>query len=160
MLKFHTGPFKVGGQGTFILRVTNVGTAAATNHIIVTDTLPFPLTLAVQPSGTNWDCTGSDLPGGTQINCQTDDDVLPGASLPDITVLVNIGQTILHTIVNEARVTMPGDVNPDNNTDDDVITLTGQPRSAPVMSPLGAAVALSALLGLGFFGLRRKRWKP
>jgi uncharacterized repeat protein (TIGR01451 family) len=155
MLKFHTGQFVVGGTGTFTLRVTNVGGIVATNHITVTDTLPFPLTLAGLPTGTNWDCS---LSGGTQINCQTDDDVPPATSLPDITVNVNIGQTVLPQIVNVARVESPGDINPDNDTDDDVIVLVGVRGSAPATSPLAMGLALAALLGLGYLGLRRSRW--
>jgi len=99
-----------------------------------------------------WDCSTST---NTEVICTTDQDLAPGNSLPDIVVVVNVGQTLLRHIDNIATVTSPGDTNPDNDTDDDQINLVQNTRTAPTMSGLGVMLAVAALLTLGLLGLRR-----
>jgi len=49
--KRHTAPFLVGQDGTYTVVVTNLGTAATTGSIAVTDTLPAGLTFASAAGG-------------------------------------------------------------------------------------------------------------
>jgi len=155
--KTHTGNFVIGNDASFKLTVTNVGGITAGPNILVTvtDTLPFPLTLTAKPSGMGWDCSGSDGAGGTEVHCEIIATVPPNNSLPDITVPVHVGQTELRKIENLARVTAPGDTNPDNDTSVDIVLINRIMREAPSLSPVGVLAALLMLLGVGFFGLRR-----
>jgi uncharacterized repeat protein (TIGR01451 family) len=150
--KSHAGNFQPGGNGTFILRVTNVGAAATSLPITVTDQLPVPLTLNGTPIGNGWSCGAS---MGTMVSCTTNAILQPGNSLPDIMVPVHVGQTELRQVDNMARVTTQNDTNPDNDTDTDRILLVRVTRAAPTLSPLGGAFAIVVLLALGLFGLRR-----
>jgi uncharacterized repeat protein (TIGR01451 family) len=154
MNKTTQGAFVVGQTGTFLLTVTNVGEAATSSTIAVTDDLPFPLTLEGLPSGTGWDCGGS---GGTMVLCTTPGPLGPGQSLPPITVTVNIGPTELRFISNTAVVETEGDLNPDNDTSTVVVVVQSTIRTAPATGPLGAGAAAMILLTLGFLGLRRGR---
>ena len=154
MNKETEGAFVVGQTGVFLLTVTNVGDAATSGPITVSDNLPFPLTLAGLPAGTGWDCSGS---GGTTVLCTTPGPLGPGQSLPPITVTVDIGATELRFISNTAVVETKGDLNPDNDTSTVVVVVQSTTRTAPANTPLGGAAAAVILLTLGFFGLRRVR---
>ncbi len=154
MNKETEGAFVVGQTGVFLLTVTNVGDAATSGPITVSDNLPFPLTLAGLPSGTGWDCSGS---GGTTVLCTNPGPLGPTQSLPPITVTVDIGPTELRFISNTAVVATEGDLNPDNDTSTVVVVVQSTTRTAPVNTPLGGAAAALILLALGFLGLRRVR---
>lgn len=55
--KSHNGNFTRGRSGaSYTLTVTNIGSAATTQTVTVTDTLPVGLT-ATDISGTGWSCT-------------------------------------------------------------------------------------------------------
>jgi len=152
ILKKHTGVFIPGGSGTFTFQVSNAGNVPTSFPITVTDTLPFPLTLASTPTGMGWDCTGS---AGVNVTCTTNAILAANNSLPLITVTVNIGQTDLRRIENKAKVTTQNDTNPDNDTSTDIILLQPNTKAAPALGLLGGVFSVLSLLGLGYLGLRR-----
>jgi hypothetical protein len=92
--KTDTGPFVVGGTGTFTLTPSveagsDVGPEA--QPITVTDTLPAG-TLNGTPTGTGWDCSSS---SGTAVSCtypaSASAPIPAGTTLPAITVPVVFG---------------------------------------------------------------------
>ncbi|HLF00427.1 MAG TPA: hypothetical protein VI547_00480, partial [Anaerolineales bacterium] len=113
--KSRTGTFAIGTQGTYTINVRNVGSAATTGAITVTDTLQTGLTL-VSATGTNWFCGAT----GQTVTCnyQMPPAAPPnsGEVLPSITILVNVGLPALGVFNNVAVVTTPGDNNPANDT--------------------------------------------
>ena len=149
----------VGEHASYTLTVSNVGNAAATVPITITDTLPLALTY-VSASGTGWDCTSTSPP---KVTCTTDTGLgpflgpPPPPSLPPITVVVSVGPGAVPSVTNEAMVASDcGDLNLQNNTDDDTVRVTFL-TPAPLLSPVGLLIAVALVLGVGFHGLRTRR---
>ena len=86
--------FLEGGEGTYRIAVTNVGDAASSGLITVTDSLPAGLTVASKPTGSGWDC-GVTVVGSAQATC-TRSDALAAAiggtatAAPVITLTVKV----------------------------------------------------------------------
>jgi uncharacterized repeat protein (TIGR01451 family) len=96
--KTHVGNFAWGEVGAlYVLTVSNVGTAPTAGIVTVTGTLPAGLT-ATALSGTGWSCTLGSL------TCTRSD--APSS------------------VTNTATVSGGGDTNPDNNTANDVASIT------------------------------------
>jgi len=150
--KIHNGNFVVGQQGSYTFSVQNVGDAATSGSITVTDTLPNGLTL-VSASGTDWDCSGSSI-GGHTIICIYSLVLAPNASAPDITVTVNVGAGAAPGVINTAFVTTPGDLDPSNDQSTDETPIPVPP--IPTLSQWGMIVEISALLAAVFWRLRRR----
>jgi hypothetical protein len=87
--------------------------------VTVTDTLPNvqnpPVPTAI--SGTGWTCTLATL------TCTRADALPSGSSYPPITLTVDIPKNIQNNFTNTAMVSGGGDVNPNNNTATDKISL-------------------------------------
>jgi uncharacterized repeat protein (TIGR01451 family) len=134
--KTHTGSFTVGSTGQYVLTVSNAATAAATTGpVTVTDSLPANLTLAGF-SGTGWSCSGS---GTATATCTHAGPLAAGASLPPLTLTVNVGAgtpTGPNSITNTATVATPGDTNMANNTASDPTTVNPAPR-VTITDPFG-----------------------
>jgi fimbrial isopeptide formation D2 family protein len=117
--KTHQGTFTRGQTGAqWTITVSNVGFGPTVGTVTVTDTLPNvqnpPVATAI--SGTGWTCTLATL------TC-TRSDALSSGSYPPITLTVNIPINIVNNFTNTATVSGGGDVNPNNNTATDSISL-------------------------------------
>lgn len=117
--KSRSGGVALGDDVRYALAVRNVGNAPTTGPITVTDTLPPGFTF-VSASGTNWTCAG-----GPTITCTFNGGIaMPGAALPTISVVANISSAASSIqLINTARVSTPGDINPDNDTDTDAVEI-------------------------------------
>gem|GEM_PF-740140 len=118
--KTHSGTFNRGQTGAqWTITVSNVGFGPTVGTVTVTDTLPNvqnpPVPTAI--SGTGWTCTLATL------TCTRADALPSGSSYPPITLTVNIPQNIQNNFTNTAVVSGGGDVNPNNNTATDKISL-------------------------------------
>jgi uncharacterized repeat protein (TIGR01451 family) len=72
LAKTDNGPWRPATNATppqYTIAVGNVGTAATSGTITVTDTLPAGLTLTATPSGSGWSCTGT--AGATSFTCSS-----------------------------------------------------------------------------------------
>jgi uncharacterized repeat protein (TIGR01451 family) len=112
--KTDTGPFVVGGTGTFTLTPTvqagsDVG--AETQPVTVTDALPAG-TLNGTPTGTGWDCSGS---SGKTVSCthpaSAAAPIAAGTTLPAITVPVIFGINESGIFTNVAYVSSQDNAN-------------------------------------------------
>ncbi|MEX1020610.1 MAG: hypothetical protein WDZ49_13180 [Litorilinea sp.] len=127
--KSHTGNFVAGGQGVYTIRVSNVGTAATSSSIIVSDTLPTGMTYAAH-SGSGWVHLSN--AGQTQRFVHSGP-VAPGASLPDLLLTVDVGSDSAGTHVNSVSVSTQGNVPHDDALDEDstqVVEGTGSDQCA------------------------------
>jgi fimbrial isopeptide formation D2 family protein len=118
--KTHSGTFTRGQQGAqWTITVSNVGFGPTVGTVSVTDTLPNvqnpPVPTAI--SGTGWTCVLATL------TCTRTDALPSGSSYPPITLTVNIPTNIQNNFTNTATVSGGGDVNPNNNTATDSISL-------------------------------------
>ncbi|GEM_PF-3278744 len=103
--KNHTGVFREGDTGkTYTLIVSNVGTAATSGMVTVSDTLPPGLT-ATAISGSGWTCVL-----GTLV-CTRTDALAAGSSFSPITVTVNVAANAAPSVANTATVSVGGTTN-------------------------------------------------
>jgi uncharacterized repeat protein (TIGR01451 family) len=146
--KVHAGEFVVGQTATYLISVTNLG-AVTVNPIVVTDTLPTGLTF-VSGVGNGWNCAGS---AGQNVMCTHPGPLAMGDPPLMLTIGVHVGPNVSPSIINTAHVSVQeGELDETNNSSTDV---TGLPAPAPLLSPTGAVLLVSALLTLAFFTLRR-----
>ena len=118
LTKAHTGNFTRGQTGAlYAITVTNVGGAATAGGVTVTDTLPTGLS-ATALSGSGWSCTLGTL------TCTRGDALANGSSYPVITLTVNVATDAPSSVTNTVVVSGGSDVNPANNTANDVTTVT------------------------------------
>ncbi len=115
----------VGQTVTSTLTVTNFATAGpvpASQLITVSDTLPAGLN-NISASGTGWTTSISDstLTGTYTSNTA----LLPGASLPAITITGTISNPPSLSLTNSATVTTANDSNTTNDTVNDTIAVCG-----------------------------------
>jgi uncharacterized repeat protein (TIGR01451 family) len=142
--KTHIGAFTPGQTGVqYTIIVKNVGFGPTVGTITVTDTLPnVPNTLVpTDISGTGWTCTLATL------TCTRTDPLPTSGSYPPITLTVNIPIQIQNTFTNSAAVSGGGDVNQNNNTASDTVTLRPPiiltPQSTSVTAPAGSVASMS-----------------
>jgi uncharacterized repeat protein (TIGR01451 family) len=152
--KSHAGNFTQGQTGAaYVITVTNIGQAASSGTVTVSDTLPAGLT-AVSIAGSGWNCV---QPAGP---CTRADSLLPGGSFPVITFTVNVAANAASPQVNVAVVAGGGDTNPANNTASDSTIILPfaptNPEGIPAMSTIALAILACALALLGAGGLRRR----
>jgi uncharacterized repeat protein (TIGR01451 family) len=132
--KSHSGNFTVGSSGAYTLTVTNVGTAATTGTITVSDTLPAGLSY-VSAAGANWSCSAS----GQNVTCTRTTSLAAGATAA-ITLTVGVLSTAYPTVTNTVTVTTSGDANSGNNTYSDATTVVLPALPAVTVSGLGTTV--------------------
>ena len=115
--KTHAGNFFQGQVGAqFTITVQNLGYSASVGTVTVSDVLPTGLT-ATDIGGTGWSCT---QPGGP---C-TRGDALPSAgTYPVLTLTVDVAITAGSPLVNTATVAGGGDIDPNDNTATDSVTV-------------------------------------
>jgi uncharacterized repeat protein (TIGR01451 family) len=133
--KSHTGNFVQGQTGTYALTVSNLGGAASSGVVTVSDTLPAGLTAAAM-SGPGWSCAL-----GT-VSCTRSDALNPLSSYPAITLTVSVADDAPALATNTAAVSGGGDVNLTNNSASDATT---------ILPPLAAA-AITTVAGNGTGG--------
>jgi len=135
--KSHTGDFTPGMHGaSYTIRVSNVGTAANTSPITVTDTLPPPSDLTFQSAtGMGWSCTNT--PPSQIVTCVYGGTLAPGA-LTEITLTVNVGTLpAVNEFYNVVQVATTGDANAANNEAQDLTRIIGLPDMAITKSHTG-----------------------
>lgn len=101
----------VGQQGTFTLKVQNVGTGKAIAPIIVRDTLDSSLTF-LSGTGTGWTCATQTTPtvDPQTVICTNPSDLAGGnAYAPDLTLNVLVSNTAPSSINNTAKVNLAPD---------------------------------------------------
>jgi hypothetical protein len=114
----HTGNFAQGQTGAaYVIAVRNSGSAATTNTVSVTTSIPTGLT-ATAISGTGWTCT---QPAGP---CSRGDALAAGNSYPNITLTVNVLSNAQPSLTNSATVSGGGESNSGNDTATDPTTVT------------------------------------
>jgi uncharacterized repeat protein (TIGR01451 family)/fimbrial isopeptide formation D2 family protein len=113
----HTGTFVSGGTGTYTITVSNAaGTEREDNTVTVTDTLPAGLTYN-SSSGTGWTCSAA----GQVVTCTHAPTINPGASLPPLSLVVNVAQAAAASVTNSVTVSTPSyELVTSNNTATDV----------------------------------------
>ncbi|MGH9569677.1 MAG: beta strand repeat-containing protein, partial [Candidatus Angelobacter sp.] len=118
--KTHLGTFTRGQTGAqWVMTVSNVGFGPTSGTVTMIDTLPSVQNPPVPTdiSGAGWTCTLA------TVTCTRGDALPSGTSYPPITLTVNIPQNIQDNFTNTAAVSGGGDVNPNNNTATDTISL-------------------------------------
>ncbi|MDB6122304.1 MAG: non-specific endonuclease [Pedosphaera sp.] len=124
----HTGSFIQGDTGdTYIIVVTNVGTAATVGTVTVVDTLPAGLT-ATAIGGSGWTANLGTL------TCTRSDSLTGNASYPPITVTVNVSGSAPASVTNTVTVSGGGDANSANNTATDPTTINSTATSPTIAS--------------------------
>jgi uncharacterized repeat protein (TIGR01451 family) len=115
--KSHVGNFMQGQSGAaYTLAVSNIGGAASSGAVTVTDTLPTGLT-ATAISGTGWSCTLGTL------SCTRSDVLNSLSNYPPVTLTVTVAGNAPATVTNTATVSGGGDANSANNTASDATTI-------------------------------------
>ncbi len=119
--KTHSGNFNVNANGVYTIGVTNNGPSSTASTITVTDTLPTGLTY-VSATGTGWSCSHS----APTVTCTRAAALAGGASAPNITLTVAVGNSAYPSVTNTASVSAPNFDNvPANNSVSDVTTVNG-----------------------------------
>jgi uncharacterized repeat protein (TIGR01451 family) len=125
LTKSHTGNFTVGTLGTYALTVNNIGSAATTGAITMTDILPTGLTIpngAVTLTGTNaanWSCTAS----GNIITCTSSTAIASGGNSTFNLTGIQVGVTAVPSVTNTANISGGGEANTSNDSASDVTTV-------------------------------------
>lgn len=131
-----TGPTSrtTGQTGDYTIVVENVGTAAASAQVSVTDTLPPGVTVAGPLSTGGFSCTVA----ANVVTCLTDDDIAIGAVK---TLTLPATFTTVGNKTNTASASVAGDANPANNGST-WITSVIEPVLPPPPAPLPADLAV------------------
>ncbi|MGA2600985.1 MAG: Ig-like domain-containing protein, partial [Bryobacteraceae bacterium] len=115
--KSHVGSFRQGDHGdTYTITVTNQGQAPTSGTLQMTDTLPAGLTATSLVGPPNWSCVLATL------TCQTSAALASSASA-QFTAIVNVADNAAASVTNMATVSGGGDVNPNDNTANDVTSI-------------------------------------
>jgi uncharacterized repeat protein (TIGR01451 family) len=130
----RVGDFHAGDRAaTYTIVVSNVGGAATTGAVTVTDTLPAGLTPTSAVTGIINGWTVSFV--GQTVTATRSDPLAAGAGYPALTLTVSIASTAPATITNTATVAGGGEVNSANNSATDV---------SPIIQVADLAIAMSA----------------
>jgi hypothetical protein len=112
ILKSHVGNFTQGQVGaSYVLTVSNLGTAPTTGTVTVTESAPAGLTIT-EMSGTGWACEVT--------SCTRSDALAVSESYRTITVTVNVAANAASSVTNSATVTGGGS---SSNTANDPTTI-------------------------------------
>jgi len=118
----HSRSFTAGQTGTYTVTVANAASSGPTNGVItVTEILPLSLTL-VSVAGTGWTCAGT--------TCERSDSWPGGATLPGITVTVNVSASAPSQVTN--LVTVSGGNAAQTGTEDFTLILRHPHRRPPL----------------------------
>jgi uncharacterized repeat protein (TIGR01451 family) len=114
----HTGNFVQGNNDTLNLAVSNVGDAATTGAITVSDTLDANLAF-VSASASGWTCGAA----SQVVTCTNPGPLAPGTSATAIPVVVAVSFSAPGAINNTATVATTGDTDAANNSSTDSVTI-------------------------------------
>ncbi len=128
ILKSHSGNFTQGEVGQqYTITVSNVGSAATSGTVTVTDSLPAGLT-ATGFGGTGWSsCTATPVVGPGSLSCQRGDALAASGSYPAITLTVSVASNAPSSVTNTATVAGGGEVNTTNDSVSDPTTIDPAP---------------------------------
>jgi uncharacterized repeat protein (TIGR01451 family) len=127
----HIGTFGVGFDETYTVTVRNIGSAATTGTITVTDSLPAGFTFA-SAAGPGWTCS----PAGQNVTCISPTVLAPTDSTP-FTIAVSVKGDAASIVNHFVTVTTEGDLNASNNATSDATTVvTPSPGLAFTPFPL------------------------
>jgi uncharacterized repeat protein (TIGR01451 family) len=146
--KTHAGSFTQGQTGaTYTLTASNIGAAATTAAVTVTDTLPAGLT-ATAIAGTGWSCTLAPL------SCNRSDVLAAGGSYPPITLTVNVSASAPASVTNTATVAGGGETTTANDTASDVTTISvpTQPGAITLVQHASVDAGTTTTATLSFTG--------
>jgi uncharacterized repeat protein (TIGR01451 family) len=104
-------PLAQGGTGTYTLTAGNVGGAATSGAITLSDLLPAGLTPSAA-SGSGWTCSLSDQ----LVSCRGSAVLAAGASLPVVAITVSVSNGAAASISNTASVGGGGETNTGNDS--------------------------------------------
>lgn len=143
--KTHTGNFTTGQAGaTYTITVTNIGVAATSGTVTVTDIIPADL-IATGIAGTGWSCT---QPAGP---CTRSDALAAAASYPALALTVNVASNAAAVVTNTATVAGGGETNTANDTANDPTTVVNPPirigGTTPIYYPTIQAAYSAAVSG-------------
>ena len=110
LAKSHTGNFTAGTDGVYSLTVTNVGNAATTGTITLTDTLPSGLGF-VSGTGTGWNCAAN----AQVVTCTNPGPIAGNGGTSTLTLTVSVAAAAVPSVTNQATVSAAGDTNAANN---------------------------------------------
>lgn len=128
--KSHVGDFRVGSTGDYTITVSNNGPESEANGIAVTDTLPAGLTY-VSAAGTGWSCSAT----GSDVSCLHPGPLAAGATLPDLSLTVDVTATAAPSVSNIATVGSASiDIDTSNNQTTDVTTVLASDLSTSTKS--------------------------
>ena len=88
-----------GESFEYTLEVTNIGVSTILPGLVVTDDLPAQLSLVSVGGGAGWTCNDAD-----PIECTYAPSLAPGASTPDITVVVSVNADATGTAIDNTAV--------------------------------------------------------
>lgn len=143
--KTHTGNFAAGQNGVYTITVRNLGTAASSGTLAVTDTLPSGLSF-VSNAGAGWSCA----PAGQVVTC-TNPSPLNGGAASSFTLTVGVANTAAGSVTNTVMLSNASDATPANNSASDLTNIAAQVVSVSAASFSGAALAPEAIVSA--FGL-------
>ena len=126
----HTGNLGVGFNETFVIGVSNVGTAPTTGSVTVTDILPTGLTY-VSGTGIGWACSAANQ----VVSCLNADPLAPGTSTT-LNLVVTVTNGAPSGVVHAPKVDVDGDLIPSNNTASDATTVVAVPTVLFSLSPV------------------------
>jgi hypothetical protein len=102
----HSGTFKVGQTGNFVLKVANDPSAGpTTGQATVTFRVPDGMT-AQPPYGNGWQCSA----GGQIVTCTRTDTLNNGGAYPPVTVPVTVAPTASGNLTVTGSVSDPNDI--------------------------------------------------
>ncbi|MCC6931569.1 MAG: DUF11 domain-containing protein [Gemmatimonadaceae bacterium] len=120
--KTHAGTFYRGQPAQYTLTVSNVGTAPTTAAISFSDVLPAGLT-PTAAAGAGWSCTVV----AQTVSCTHPGPVANGASLPAVTLSVNVAANAAANLTNTATTSGGGETNTGNNSASDPTAIADPP---------------------------------
>lgn len=122
--KSHAGSFRQGDTGQqYAITVSNLGSAATSMPVTVTDMLPFGL-VATAFGGTGWvGCTATPVTGPGTLACSRSDALTPGSLYPSLTLTVDVNSDAPALVTNSAQVAGGGEANTANDTAEDPTTI-------------------------------------
>ncbi len=138
LLKAHTGSFTGGSSGTYTLTVNNIGTAASSGVITVTDVLPAGFAF-VSGTGGGWSCSAA----GPTVTCTNLGPIAAGGS-SSFSLIVLVSTTAGGVISNTATVSNPSDNDLTNNSATDATTVNRLAQAATyAFSPVSKVITVT-----------------
>ncbi|MGJ5818391.1 hypothetical protein [Paludibaculum fermentans] len=146
------GSVPVGGQLVYTVTVTNIGQASSSGTTTVSDILPTGLSF-FSASGAGWTCAVA----GQVVTCTSSTVIAAGGS-STITIRSTVLAAAVPAVSNVATVTNASDLNFDNNTSGDPLTV-GITSALSVTPAAGSgAQQIFQAVYSGALGYQQLRW--